>query len=119
MQDKPTTILKERLEAERIQVQAELARLRGILKNRLDPDAEEAASELTEINTVLSIIHEERRKLQDIEHALQQVQEGVYGVCERCGQPIDPERLEAVPESTYCFNCKVIVERLERTMAKH
>ncbi|MDO8558169.1 MAG: TraR/DksA C4-type zinc finger protein [bacterium] len=38
-----------------------------------------------------------------IEHALNKMEKGVYGVCEKCGQDIAPERLRAVPEAEYCL----------------
>ncbi|MBA7707673.1 RNA polymerase-binding transcription factor DksA [subsurface metagenome] len=32
--------------------------------------------------------------------------EGTYGLCDACGQPIDPARLEALPEASLCLSCK-------------
>jgi DnaK suppressor protein len=39
---------------------------------------------------------------------------GNYGICERCGQQIDPARLEALPDTTLCLKCKQEIERLAR-----
>jgi RNA polymerase-binding transcription factor DksA len=50
-------------------------------------------------------------KLRAIEEALQQAQQGRYGLCERCGNPIDPARLEILPETTFCTACKRVVEQ--------
>ena len=47
-----------------------------------------------------------RRKLEAIDHALEQAQNGQYGICEGCGQPINPERLEIFPEATLCVACQ-------------
>jgi len=44
--------------------------------------------------------------LMKVNHALDQIRNGSYGVCERCGKPIDEERLEAVPYTTLCVECK-------------
>ena len=44
-------------------------------------------------------------KLQDVERALAKLDEGTYGVCDSCGQPIEPARLEAIASATYCFRC--------------
>jgi RNA polymerase-binding transcription factor DksA len=41
-----------------------------------------------------------------MEEALQRQREGTYGICEECGQPIDPERLRARPESLLCIDCQ-------------
>ena len=43
--------------------------------------------------------------LAEVEHALAKVADGTYGVCEDCGEPIDPLRLEAKPAARYCINC--------------
>ncbi|MBI3910839.1 MAG: TraR/DksA C4-type zinc finger protein [Armatimonadetes bacterium] len=47
-----------------------------------------------------------QRSLQDelhqVEAALNRIQDGTYGRCERCGKPIDPERLELLPYVTLC-----------------
>jgi DnaK suppressor protein len=40
-----------------------------------------------------------------VERALEKIDEGTYGRCDSCGQPIAPRRLEAVPESTLCVQC--------------
>jgi DnaK suppressor protein len=59
----------------------------------------------------MALVQGLERKLASIDYALRQAQDGAYGICERCGEPIDPARLEAVPETTLCLKCKVIAER--------
>ena len=49
-----------------------------------------------------------------IEAALQRLDAGTYGVCERCGQPIPPRRLEALPYATLCVACQALEERATR-----
>jgi DnaK suppressor protein len=44
-------------------------------------------------------------RVRRIEGILRKMEEGRYGVCERCGQPIDPERLEVLPHTTLCIKC--------------
>ena len=44
----------------------------------------------------------------------QQFELGRQRLCERCGQPIPPERLEVKPDATLCLNCQREVERLSR-----
>jgi YteA family regulatory protein len=53
-------------------------------------------------------------RLAMIEEALHSVDEGTYGTCESCGKEIDIERLEAVPYTTLCIDCKNNLEDLER-----
>ncbi len=45
------------------------------------------------------------RQLAAVDEAMEHLEQGTYGVCDRCGRPIAPERLEAVPETTLCVDC--------------
>ena len=49
--------------------------------------------------------------LAEIDAALARIENGTYGVCARCGQPIGPERLEALPWATLCIEDKRKQER--------
>jgi len=44
-------------------------------------------------------------QVETIHKALQNLAEGRYGVCQRCGESIDPERLEILPLTTLCVRC--------------
>lgn len=46
-----------------------------------------------------------------IDAALSRIDQGSYGICERCGQPIPEERLEAKPYAAYCIGCQSLLER--------
>lgn len=47
-----------------------------------------------------------RQQLDEVEAALQRLESGKYGKCIQCGQPIHPERLEALPAAAFCIQCK-------------
>ena len=49
--------------------------------------------------------------LRSIDTALQRIDEGIYGICETCGQPISEERLEAIPYAMQCIDCRRKGER--------
>ena len=49
--------------------------------------------------------------LRAIDQALERIENGSYGKCERCGQQIAEERLEAIPHATRCIDCQRLVER--------
>jgi DnaK suppressor protein len=49
--------------------------------------------------------------LDDVLKALSKIEQGTYGTCERCGQPISEARLEAKPASAYCINCASVARR--------
>jgi DnaK suppressor protein len=50
-----------------------------------------------------------------IDAALSRLNQGSYGICERCGQPIPEERLEARPYAAYCIACQSLVESAAAT----
>ncbi|HEY3581800.1 MAG TPA: TraR/DksA family transcriptional regulator [Pyrinomonadaceae bacterium] len=49
----------------------------------------------------------------DIDQALLRIKEGTYGMCARCGKPIDERRLEAMPTARYDAACKAIIENAD------
>lgn len=49
--------------------------------------------------------------LSEVEHALDKLEKGTYGLCDCCGKPIPLARLEALPQATYCIDCKVKMPR--------
>jgi DnaK suppressor protein len=56
----------------------------------------------------------EKTFLKKINHALQKIEMGNFGVCEKCEEPISMKRLEARPETTLCIRCKEDQERIEK-----
>jgi DnaK suppressor protein len=106
------------LQQERDHTLTELNNLRQELKTEMEiEDVDEVASELMERDKMFSLILTLERRLEDIDHAIQQAQQNGYGICEKCGKQIDPERLEIFPETTLCINCKRESERLARVAA--
>ncbi|MFX8999762.1 TraR/DksA C4-type zinc finger protein [Acinetobacter baumannii] len=51
----------------------------------------------------------------EIEDALRRIDEGTYGICERCGRPIDERRLEALPTARFDAACQAIMEAGQET----
>jgi YteA family regulatory protein len=45
--------------------------------------------------------------LMKVNHALDRINNGTYGICEKCGQKIEEQRLNALPYTTFCVNCKI------------
>src|SRR5438105_11039455 len=58
----------------------------------------------------------EKMLLTKIDNALRKIEEGTFGICETCEEPIGKKRLEARPETNLCIKCKEDQEREERTM---
>src|SRR5437867_6952701 len=59
----------------------------------------------------------DRRLLRDVVSALQKIDEGSFGSCERCGEGIADKRLEALPFARYGIDCQRLVEEEERMAA--
>jgi DnaK suppressor protein len=88
-----------------------------ILDQGGDPDSDEveidvergfadSAHSTVERARVVSVIKALRSNLRWVDRALEKMARGGYGTCERCGNPIAPERLEALPWAILCIDCK-------------
>ena len=64
-------------------------------------DSGQVAAELGENQAMLNKMHDQ---LADAQRALAKMDEGTYGLCEVCGEPIADARLEAMPATRYCIN---------------
>jgi DnaK suppressor protein len=103
-------LLRRRLEAERESLLEELkttACLEAERRER-DPYGEEGelATEVVEVEKGLILEKRIRDQLAEVEHALHKFDQGTYSLCEICGQPIEPARLEALPQANLCLSCK-------------
>jgi RNA polymerase-binding transcription factor DksA len=67
---------------------------------------EEEATETLELEKRLALEKRIRNQLAEVEHALRKFEKRTYGLCDSCGQPIDPARLEALPQAKLCMSCK-------------
>ena len=72
---------------------------------------EEEATETLELEKRLTLENRIRQELSNVEHALEKIKNGTYGVCDNCGKPIDPNRLEALPQATVCMSCKALLAK--------
>jgi RNA polymerase-binding transcription factor len=81
-----------------------------------DGDAKDVVDKSQQdVNQELALQLGERasKMIAEIDQALQRIDEGTYGKCERCGKEIDERRLEAVPTANYDAACQEIIEREE------
>jgi len=67
---------------------------------------EEEADEASELEKRLALEERLRESLNEVEHALQKYEAGTYGLCDSCGQTIEKDRLEAIPQASLCLSCK-------------
>lgn len=107
-------LLRSRLEQERKRLLQELEQFRrpGVaipeVRHEGSPfgKREEEATEVLELEKRLALEKRMREQLGEIERALSKFEKGTYGLCDICRQPIDPARLEALPQANLCMNCK-------------
>ena len=53
----------------------------------------------------------QKKELEEINAALKKIDEGTYGICEMCEDPIQEERLKIKPYAKYCIICREIIEK--------
>jgi len=81
-------------------------------------DEEDQATVSLMAETNLTLLGPKRQELEAIEQALNRLENGSYGYCEVCGQPIEPRRLEIMPETPLCRNCMSHREKLAKATAR-
>lgn len=108
--------IRQRLEAERMDLHAQLD---AFLIDNQDQDTDygsghhygDDATELFLRERNIPLRNSIQQRIEQIDAALRRLEEGSYGSCARCGQPINPERLEALPHAILCIGCQSLVER--------
>ena len=78
------------------------------------PDPTDRASWESDRNFLLRIRERERKLITKIGEALARIEEGAFGICERCGEEISEKRLEVRPVTTLCIKCKEEQENMEK-----
>ena len=106
-------LLRARLESVQKRLNAELEQLKSSVRpadERREGSPfgkrEEEATESFELERRLTLEKRLRDQLAEVEHALKKFEDGSYGLCDNCGKPIDPARLEALPQASLCLDCK-------------
>ena len=78
------------------------------------PDTADRATAETELAFSLRMKERKGGLERKIERALQRIDDGVYGICEECGEAISEKRLNARPVTALCIACKRREEKMER-----
>jgi DnaK suppressor protein len=107
--------LAARLEELREEYQLHLAEIAELQRDRLTDsagdDQADTGSKTFEREQEISLANSILERTTQVERALERLDEGSYGWCERCGDPIPVERLAAFPSATLCVSCKQLEER--------
>ena len=108
-------LLRSRLEGEQKRLTEELEQFRAGARPAEERregspfgKREEEATETFELEKRLVLEKRITDQLAEIEHALEKFEKGTYGLCDSCGKPIDPARLEALPQANLCLSCKAL-----------
>jgi RNA polymerase-binding protein DksA len=111
---------KQRLVDERARIQEALDYLHEENPGSMEDETQEIPSDnhLGDVATITldreidyTLEENEERLLAAIDGALQRIEDGTFGTCRGCGQQIARERLEALPYTTQCIDCKRKEER--------
>jgi RNA polymerase-binding transcription factor DksA len=101
-----TMSLKERLQQELDEAHAELEHLeKQRLEGKGDYGLGTGDPNIYEWEMCLALKQRVESRIISLEEALRKAEDGSYGRCEVCGQPIDPARLAILPSTTRCINC--------------
>jgi DnaK suppressor protein len=103
--------LRQQLEEQRENLRREIG------EQGADPDSDsieidvehgfaDSAHSTAERARIISVVKALAANLRWVNRALVKMDAGTYGTCERCGNPIPPERLEALPWAILCIDCK-------------
>ena len=112
--------LRQRLLQERRRLELEISELDADLSESLEESSEESPYDQHMAETAgvtldreidLSLEENTLVSIAQIDRALAKLENGKYGVCDRCGKPIGAERLDVAPFVTLCIECKRIEER--------
>ncbi len=106
--------LKSSLEKQLRELQFDLGRNMEEMHSPALPDINDQATLESERSFGLRIRDRERKLIGKVQDAIKRMEEGAYGVCESCGEPIGLKRLQARPVTTFCINCKAEMEEEEK-----
>jgi RNA polymerase-binding protein DksA len=113
--------VRDRLEATRAQLKSDIfERTQGSeAVTQVDPMSDASGLQSYEADDVDAMSDTERNQaitrnseqiLTRVNSALQQLDAGTYGICENCGKPINPRRLERLPYATHCVDCQDLAD---------
>jgi DnaK suppressor protein len=113
--------LREQLLDKRRQLEGEVGRIALYGKDQEDDSTKDLGDQAASAYTrefLAELGNGDRRLLRDVLIALRKLDEGGFGECERCGEPVGDKRLEALPFARFCIECQRRVEREARAAAE-
>jgi RNA polymerase-binding protein DksA len=121
MNEKKLGKLRERLEQRKSQIENDVSFMANEMREiGVDQDDENGSlgnhiaddgANVSEAERIVTVTEDFQFILAQVNAALERMNEGTYGVCQRCGRPIAVQRLEAFPYVAYCIECQALIER--------
>jgi DnaK suppressor protein len=113
--EKIRTALAERRNELRVEYDQMLSEIAELQRDRLTDsagdDQADTGTKTFEREQEISLANSILERITQVERALERLDDGSYGWCERCGTAIPVERLAAFPSATLCVTCKQLEER--------
>lgn len=97
--------LAKALERRLNELTGQISEIDSELHSLLPADWEDQATQLESQDALEGIEKSKIQEVRQIREALRRIAEGTYGVCAKCGEPINPKRLKALPTATRCIAC--------------
>jgi DnaK suppressor protein len=102
------------LEDKKLSLSSDLAKTRSAEEETTEESTQDIADKAVSSYTrefLYSLTDGERSTLLQIDDALERIDDGTYGLCINCGQPMAEKRLTAVPWAPYCIDCQELAEK--------
>jgi len=111
MSARPNGALRVKLQAKKQELTARLERITANLQRGFNADSKEMAKELEDSEVVDALGNEAREEIAKISAALVRLDNGRYGICSECGEPIEADRIRVYPYADECIDCARFDER--------
>jgi RNA polymerase-binding protein DksA len=103
--------LRAELQAKKEELALRLERISANLQRGFNADSKEMAKELEDSEVVDALGNEAREEIAKISAALVRLDNGRYGTCSECAEPIEVGRMEVYPYADECIECATFDER--------
>jgi RNA polymerase-binding transcription factor len=113
MSGAPIDARRAELIAKKQELSERLDRINANLRRRFNSDSKEMAKELEDSEVVDALGNEAREEIFKISAALVRMDNGRYGICSECGEPIEAERMKVYPYADECIDCARYDERVK------